>query len=223
MKQLQRIFRRGIAATLCCAMLLQSTCVYAAGDETSVNNTADTSAPSVKTYGNDGTETGASDNLTDSNTNNNDNAADNGAADRTENSAADAAVDFSVVYADGMIRIRNAAQLAAIGTGAAVTSTDNEEGQLGQGTPVTNADGAQITYSPDAQYQLVNDIPLTAGSIWNLPAGFTGSFTSGDGSAVTKDAPLYDSVTDTIYVYNSYQLDVIRSENAANGPSCPTT
>ena len=114
MKQLQRIFRRGIAATLCCAMLLQSTCVYAAGDETSVNNTADTSAPSVKTYGNDGTETGASDNLTDSNTNNNDNAADNGAADRTENSAADAAVDFSVVYADGMIRIRNAAQLAAI-------------------------------------------------------------------------------------------------------------
>lgn len=218
MKQLQRIFRRGIAATLCCAMLLQSTCVYAAGDETSVNNTADTSAPSVKTYGNDGTETGASDNLTDSNTNNNDNAADNGAADRTENSAADAAVDFSVVYADGMIRIRNAAQLAAIGTGAAVTSTDNEEGQLGQGTPVTNADSAQITYSPDAQYQLVNDIPLTAGSIWNLPAGFTGSFTSGDGSAVTKDAPLYDSATDTIYVYNSYQLDVIRSENAANEP-----
>lgn len=218
MKQLQRIFRRSIAATLCCAMLLQSTCVYAAGDETSVNNTADTSAPSVKTYGNDGTETGASDNLTDSNTNNNDNAADNGAADRTENSAADAAVDFSVVYADGMIRIRNAAQLAAIGTGAAVTSTDNEEGQLGQGTPVTNADGAQITYSPDAQYQLVNDIPLTAGSIWNLPAGFTGSFTSGDGSAVTKDAPLYDSATDTIYVYNSYQLDVIRSDNAANEP-----
>lgn len=219
MKQLQRIFRRGIAATLCCAMLLQSTCVYAAGDETSVNNTADTSAPSVKTYGNDGTETGASDNLTDSNTNNNDNAADNGAADRTENSAADAAAaDFSAVYADGMIRIRNAAQLAAIGTGAAVTSTDNEEGQLGQGTPVTNADGAQITYSPDAQYQLVNDIPLTAGSIWNLPAGFTGSFTSSDGSAVTKDAPLYDSATDTIYVYNSYQLDVIRSDNAGEEP-----
>lgn len=219
MKQLQRIFRRGIAATLCCAMLLQSTCVYAAGDEISVNNTADTSVPSVKTYGNDGTETGAPDNLTDSNTNNNDNAADNGSADRTENSAADAAAaDFSAVYADGMIRIRNAAQLAAIGTGAAVTSTDNEEGQLGQGTPVTNADGAQITYSPDAQYQLVNDIPLTAGSIWNLPAGFTGSFTSGDGSAVTKDAPLYDSATDTIYVYNSYQLDLICSENAANEP-----
>lgn len=218
MKQLQRIFRRGIAATLCCAMLLQSTCVYAAGDEISVNNTADTSAPSVKTYGNDGTETGAPDNLTDSNTNNNDNAADNGAADRTENSAADAAADFSAVYADGMIRIRNAAQLAAIGTGAAVTSTDSEEGQLGQGTPVTNADGTQITYSPDAQYQLVNDIPLTAGSIWNLPAGFTGSFTSSDGSAVAKDAPLYDSATDTIYVYNSYQLDLICSENAANEP-----
>ena len=211
MKELRRIFRRCIAATLCCAMLLQSTCVYAAGDENSVSHTADTSAPSVKTYENNGTEVEVSDDSTDSSINKNDNAADNGTSGSTP-------ADFSAVYEDGMIRIRNAAQLAAIGTGAAVTSTDNEGGQLGQGTPVTDADGTPVTYSPDAQYQLMNDIPLTAGSIWNLPAGFTGSFTSSDGNAVTKDAPIYDSATDTIYVYNSYQLDLIRSENAAEEP-----
>lgn len=243
MKELRRIFRRCIAATLCCAMLLQSTCVYAAGDENSVSHTADTSAPSVKTYENNGTEVEVSDDSTDSSTNKNDNAADNGASDSTDNVTSDGTdnsmsgsadngtsggadnstsdstpADFSAVYADGRIRIWNAAQLAAIGSGEAVTSTDNTDGRLGQGTPVTDADGAQITYSPDAQYQLVNDIPLTAGSIWNLPAGFTGSFTSSDGSAVTKDAPLYDSATDTIYVYNSYQLDLICSENAAEEP-----
>ena len=88
----------------------------------------------------------------------------------------------------------------------------------GRARPVTDADGTQITYSPDAQYQLMNDIPLTAGSIWNLPAGFTGSFTSSDGNAVTKDAPIYDSATDTIYVYNSYQLDLIHSNNAGEEP-----
>ena len=219
MKELRRIFRRCIAATLCCAMLLQSTCVYAAGDENSVSHTADTSAPSVKTYENNGTEVEVSDDSTDSSTNKNDNAADNGAAGGADNSTSDSTpADFSAVYADGRIRVCNSAQLAAIGTGAAVTSTDSEDGQLGKGTPVTDADGTQITYSPDAQYQLMNDIPLTAGSIWNLPAGFTGSFTSSDGSAVTKDAPLYDSATDTIYVYNSYQLDLICSENAAEEP-----
>lgn len=219
MKELRRIFRRCIAATLCCAMLLQSTCVYAAGDENSVSHTADTSAPSVKTYENNGTEVEVSDDSTDSSTNKNDNAADNGAAGGADNSTSDSTpADFSAVYAGGRIRIWNAAQLAAIGSGEAVTSTDNTDGRLGQGTPVTDADGAQITYSPDAQYQLMNDIPLTAGSIWNLPAGFTGSFTSSDGNAVTKDAPLYDSATDTIYVYNSYQLDLICSENAAEEP-----
>ena len=235
MKELRRIFRRCIAATLCCAMLLQSTCVYAAGDENSVSHTADTSAPSVKTYENNGTEVEVSDDSTDSSINKNDNAADNGASDSTDNVTSDGTdnsmsgsadnstsdstpADFSAVYAGGRIRIWNAAQLAAIGSGEAVTSTDNTDGRLGQGSPVTDADGTPVTYSPDAQYQLVNDIPLTAGSIWNLPAGFIGSFTSGDGSAVTKEAPLYDSATDTIYVYNSYQLDVIRSDNAGEEP-----
>ena len=61
-------------------MLLQSTCVYAAGDENSVSHTADTSAPSVKTYENNGAEVDVSDDSTDSSINKNDNAADNGAA-----------------------------------------------------------------------------------------------------------------------------------------------
>src|SRR5699024_1381166 len=135
MKELRRIFRRCIAATLCCAMLLQSTCVYAAGDENSVSHTADTSAPSVKTYENNGTEFEVSDDSTDSSINKNDNAADNGASDSTDNVTSDGTdnsmsgsadngasggadnstsdstpADFSAVYADGRIRIWNAAQ-----------------------------------------------------------------------------------------------------------------
>ena len=212
MRKLRGIFRRTIALTLCLGMLLQSTCVQAAGEGDSaynINSQTVTEGGSAQDAG--GAPSSAA-SVPAVQSGNPDSTA------GTEGGSSKETVDFSAVYEGGLIKICSSAQLNAIGTGAAVTSTDNTEGQLGQGTPVTNADGAQITYSPDAQYQLVNDIPLTAGSIWNLPAGFTGSFTSGDGSAVTKDAPLYDSATDTIYVYNSYQLDVIRSDNAANEP-----
>src|SRR5699024_7672978 len=114
-----------------------------------------------KTYENNGTEFEVSDDSTDSSINKNDNAADNGASDSTDNVTSDGTdnsmsgsadngasggadnstsdstpADFSAVYADGRIRIWNAAQLAAIGSGEAVTSTDNTDGRLGQGTPV---------------------------------------------------------------------------------------
>ena len=212
MKELKRLFRRTIALTLCVGMLLQSTCVNAAGTDGGAADAGGIVA--------DGSDSYAADAVSQTDRSLDEEISDNHTEDQGDiaDGTRETTADFSAVYTDGVIQIWNADQLAAIGTGAAVTSTDNAEGQLGQGTPVTDADGAQITYSPDAQYQLVNDIPMTAGSIWNLPAGFTGSFTSGDGSAVTKDAPLYDSATDTIYVYNSYQLDVIRSENAANEP-----
>ena len=212
MKELKRLFRRTIALTLCVGMLLQSTCVDAAGTDGGAADAGGIVA--------DGSDSYAADAVSQTDRSLDEEISDNHIEDQGDiaDGTRETAADFSAVYTDGVIQIWNADQLAAIGTGAAVTSTDNAEGQLGQGTPVTDADGAQITYSPDAQYQLMNDIPLTAGSIWNLPAGFTGSFTSGDGSAVTKDAPLYDSATDTIYVYNSYQLDLIRSENAAEEP-----
>ena len=60
-------------------------------------------------------------------------------------------------------------------------------------------------------YTLMNDIPLTKGSTWTLPDGFAGAFND---AAVTEDAPLYDADTDTIYVYNQYQLATINDPEA---------
>ena len=73
----------------------------------------------------------------------------------------------------------------------------------------------RLTYSLDAQYELMGEIALEGEEMWNLPAGFTGSFTAG---AEAGDPVLYNKETDTIYIYNSYQLDVICSENAADEP-----
>ena len=71
-----------------------------------------------------------------------------------------------------------------------------------------------ITYASDANYKLMNEIPLTAETIWTLPEGFTGTFAE----APKEDAPLYDKESDTVYVYNNYQLLLIASENSAEEP-----
>ena len=51
----------------------------------------------------------------------------------------------------------------------------------------------------------MNEIPLTAKTMWTLPEGFTGTFAE----APKEDAPLYDKESDTVYVYNNYQLLLI--------------
>ena len=122
--------------------------------------------------------------------------------------------DYSAVYEDGKIKIYTLEQLEAIGSGKPVMSNDNAEGQFGTGEAVT-ADQIQITYSLDAQYELMNPITLNADNIWTLPDGFAGTFFGG---AVDESAPLYDKITDTIYIYNNYQLQVICSERADQEP-----
>ena len=115
------------------------------------------------------------------------------------------------LYQNSSICIYNEQQLKAIGNGAQVYEGDTSADTFGTGAALTKEDGSALTYAADATYTLMNDIPLTRGSTWVLPDGFAGSFNDG---AVTEDAPLYDADTDTIYVYNQYQLATINDPEA---------
>ena len=115
------------------------------------------------------------------------------------------------LYQNSSICIYNEQQLKAIGNGAQVYEGDTSADTFGTGAALTKEDGSALTYAADATYTLMNDIPLTKGSTWTLPDGFAGAFND---AAVTEDAPLYDAGTDTIYVYNRYQLATINDPEA---------
>ena len=127
---------------------------------------------------------------------------------KTENAGAAAEQN---VYADGSIRIYNAKQLEAVGSGNQVYSGDESADTFGTGDAVTDESGNAVVYGNDASYVLMNDITLNSANIWQLPDGFAGSFSGTGGSA---DSKLYDAETDTIYVYNNYQLATINDPDA---------
>lgn len=113
------------------------------------------------------------------------------------------------LYQDGKILIYTCDQLAEIGSGQTLTDAS--------GLTVTDENGAEITYALDAQYAIAEDIELTDDMLlWQLPEGFTGSITplaeSGD------DLTLYDAQSDTIYLYNPYQMAVLHGENPDTEP-----
>ena len=112
-------------------------------------------------------------------------------------------------YVDGKICIYNYQQLLQIGTGTQMFSGD-KDGNVGEGDKVL-ADGAELTYASDASYCLMNDIPIDNENVWNFPSDFTGSITS---SSEHTGNTVYDSVTDTIYVYNRYQLELMKGESS---------
>lgn len=127
-----------------------------------------------------------------------------------ENKAQTKAAADTSLYQDGSICIYNEQQLRAIGNGAQVYEGDASADTFGTGAALTKEDGSALTYASDGTYTLMNDIPLTKGSAWTLPEGFAGAFKSDGGSSTT----VYDSETDTIYLYHQYQLEVIAaSEN----------
>ena len=116
-------------------------------------------------------------------------------------------------YEDGKICIYNYQQLLQIGTGTQMFSGD-KDGNVGEGDKVL-ADGAELTYASDASYCLMNDIPIDNENVWNFPLDFTGSITS---SSERTGNTVYDSVTDTIYVYNRYQLELMKGESSDSEP-----
>ena len=84
--------------------------------------------------------------------------------------------------------------------------------EIGSGNTVTNEDGTDITYASDAQYAIAEDIELTGNMLqWQLPEDFTGSITPL--TETSDDLTLYDAQSDTIYLYNPYQLAVLHEES----------
>lgn len=116
-------------------------------------------------------------------------------------------------YEDGKICIYNYQQLLQIGTGTQMFSGD-KDGNIGGGDKVL-VDGAELTYASDASYCLMNDIPIDNENVWNFPSDFTGSITS---SSERTGNTVYDSETDTIYVYNRYQLELMKGETSDSEP-----
>ena len=123
-------------------------------------------------------------------------------------------IDISDIYENNVIKIYNTKQLQAIGSNSIITSTDNDESNYGTGQQISVND-EYITYSLSSKYQLMKDISLNGNDIWTLPSDFTGTFNHG---TVDENSTLYDSSTDTIYIYNDYQLKIIQSDNSENEP-----
>lgn len=118
-------------------------------------------------------------------------------------------------YKDGTILIYNYDQLKQIGSDAFVYTKD-KDGDIGTGDIVVNK-GTQLTYGKDAQYLLMNEIKMDTKSIWNVKDDFTGKI---EGEAIKEDETptLYDKKTDTIYIYNPYQLMVLEQEDSDKEP-----
>lgn len=113
------------------------------------------------------------------------------------------------LYQDGKILIYTYDQLAEIGSGQTLTDAS--------GLAVTDENGAEITYALDAQYAIAEDIELTDDMLlWQLPEDFTGSITPL--TETSDDLTLYDAQSDTIYLYNPYQLAVLHEENPDTEP-----
>ena len=147
-----------------------------------------------------------------------DNSEDQGFTDEEETimddeNTSDTLEEVNPDYVDGKICIYNYQQLLQIGTGTQMFSGD-KDGNVGEGDKVL-ADGAELTYAADASYCLMNDIPIDNENIWNFPSDFTGSITS---SSEHTDNMVYDSATDTIYVYNRYQLELMKEEDSDSEP-----
>ena len=121
--------------------------------------------------------------------------------------------ETAALFENGLIKIYNIEQLRAIGTDAPVMTNDMQEELFGTGEEILDGEEA-VTYGADADYMLMNEIPLVSEEMWTLPEGFTGTFAG----APTEDSVLYDSATDTVYVYNNYQLHLIASETSAEEP-----
>ena len=118
-------------------------------------------------------------------------------------------------YKDGKILIYNYEQLKQIGSDAFVYTKD-KDGDIGTGDIVVN-EGTQLTYGKDAQYLLMNEIKMDTKSIWNVKDDFTGKI-MGEEIKEDETPTLYDKKTDTIYIYNPYQLMVLNQENSDKEP-----
>ena len=115
-------------------------------------------------------------------------------------------------YQNNKICIYNYNQLKQIGSDAYVYTGD-KDGSIGSGEVAKN-EGTELRYTSEAQYVLMNDIEISTDYIWTLPNNFTGSITG----TTRESTTLYNKETDTITLYNPYQLMVLAQDNSENEP-----
>ena len=120
--------------------------------------------------------------------------------------------NIEAYYQNNKICIYNNNQLKQIGSDAYVYTGD-KDGTIGSGEVVKN-EGAELRYTSDAQYVLMNDIEMSTDYIWTLPNNFTGSITG----TTRESTSLYNKETDTITIYNPYQLMVLAQDNSETEP-----
>lgn len=120
--------------------------------------------------------------------------------------------NIETYYQNNKICIYNYSQLKQIGSDAYVYTGD-KDGTIGSGEVVKN-EGTELRYTSDAQYVLMNDIEMSTDYIWTLPNNFTGSITG----TTRESTSLYNKETDTITIYNPYQLMVLAQDNSETEP-----
>lgn len=116
--------------------------------------------------------------------------------------------NIETYYQNNKICIYNYNQLKQIGSDAYVYTGD-KDGSIGSGEVVKN-EGIELRYTSDAQYVLMSDIEMSTDYIWTLPNNFTGSITG----TTRESTSLYNKETDTITIYNPYQLMVLAQDNS---------
>lgn len=187
------------------------------------NNSQETFSDDVnKSNGEVSTESTVSDEIngtTESESKISEETSENSKNDESESSVgnikAESTDNIEAYYQNGKICIYDYEQLKQIGSDAYVYTGD-KDGKIGSGD-VVKSEGTELKYGADAQYILMNDIQMNSEQIWSVPDTFTGTIT-GTEVEENETPTLYDKETDTIYIYNPYQLMVLAQEESETEP-----
>lgn len=225
MKKKRRIENRIIAVILCMAILFSQVNIADAADlNPSGTNTSQVVLSNETNMSNDeaSTESTVSDEIngtmefeskiseeTNENSKNNESESPSGSV------KAEATDNIEAYYKDSKICIYNFEQLKQIGSDAYIYTGD-KDGKIGSGD-VVKSEGTELKYGADAQYILMNDIQMNLEQMWSVPDSFTGTIT-GTEIEENETPTLYDKETDTIYIYNPYQLLVLAQEESETEP-----
>ena len=225
MKKKRRIENRIIAVILCMAILFSQVNIADAADvNPSGTNTSQVtlSDDANKSNGEVSTESTVSDEIngtTESESKISEETSENSKNDESEsfggNVKSESTDNIDAYYKDSKICIYNYEQLKQIGSDAYIYTGD-KEGQIGSGE-VVKSEGTELKYGADAQYILMNDIQMNSEQMWLVPDSFTGTIT-GTKLEENETPTLYDKETDTIYIYNPYQLMVLAQEESETEP-----
>ena len=225
MKKKRRIENRIIAVILCMAILFSQVNIADAADvNPSGTNTSQVtlSDDANKSNGEVLTESTVSDEIngtTESESKISEETSENSKNDESEsfggNVKSESTDNIDAYYKDSKICIYNYEQLKQIGSDAYIYTGD-KEGQIGSGE-VVKSEGTELKYGADAQYILMNDIQMNLEQMWSVPDSFTGTIT-GTKLEENETPTLYDKETDTIYIYNPYQLMVLAQEESETEP-----